>query len=54
MENADLIASIMIVLAPVFVLIGAFVFFCKNKALWDAEIAELSKKHREEKVSENV
>lgn len=49
MDNADFIASVMIVLTPIFVLVGAFVFLYKHKSEWDTEISELQKSHQHEK-----
>lgn len=53
METTDFIALVMIVLLPVFVLIGAFIFFCRNKAAWDTEIAALQKSRKHEKDQKN-
>lgn len=38
---ADTIAKIMIVLGPVFVLIGAFIFLYRHREQWQQEIKEL-------------
>ena len=38
---ADTIAKIMIVLGPVFVLIGAFIFLYRHREQWQQEMKEL-------------
>lgn len=49
MSTADFIASIMMVVGPWLVVIGVFVFIYKNKARWDAEIAELHQESHQKK-----
>lgn len=48
MSTIDLIAATMMVLGPLFVAIGVFVFIYKNKAQWDAEMTDLWEKHQKE------
>lgn len=50
MSTSDFIAQVMIALAPVLLLVGVFIFLYKNKSAWDAEMAELRRKHQADKT----